>query len=519
MSREIQLLDCTLRDGGYVNDWNFGYRSIKEIIKTLVKARVDIVEVGFLRLPKDYEPSQDISRWPNMEQLVKVLPRKKGNTIYSAMCIHDCYDVDLLPECDGSGVDMIRATFHNYDVDEGLEFCRKVIKKGYKVSVNPINIMGYSDEEVLNLVKKVNVIKPYAFSVVDTFGSMNHKDLERLVLMIDNNMDPDIRMGLHLHENLAQSFSLTQSFLAMRMNRSVIIDGSLMGMGRIPGNLSLELEANYLNENFDKNYDIDYMLDAIEEHILPIKGVSNWGYTPAYFLSAKYNLHRNYAEHYIDKGNLTHRDINQLLSRIIPEKKAAFDKLYADDLYEEYLNNIIDDGETVQKLKEKIHGKDILILAPGENLLKQKDVVDSYVLSNNPIVISTNFIIDDFKIDYAFFSNNKRYEKYSDKEVSYIVSSNIKADVEYVVNYNSLAESSVQNGNSLIMLLKLLAKIGVNKVAIAGADGYTAEKSAYFDKSIRSFISHDHTFNYNVKKELKLINIKMEFITPSAYAE
>ena len=456
MSREIRLLDCTLRDGGYVNDWKFGYRNIKEIIETLVKAKVDIVEVGFLRLAKDYEPSDDISRWPTMEQLKKVLPSKKENTIFSAMCIHDYYDVDILPEYDGTGVEMIRVTFHNYDVDEGLEFCRKVIKKGYKVSVNPINIMGYSDEEVLGLVKKVNNIQPYAFSIVDTFGSMNHRDLKRLVLMIDNNMDPDIGMGLHLHENLAQSFSLTQTFLDIRMNRSVIIDGSLMGMGRIPGNLSIELEANYLNENYYKNYDIDYMLDAIEEYILPIKGESNWGYTPAYFLSAKYNLHRNYAEHFICKGNLTHRDINQILSRITSEKKSSYDKMYADKLYNEYLNNIIDDSQTILKLAEELRDKNILIVAPGESIVKCREEINRYIENNNPVVISTNFVIDDMKIDYGFFSNNKRYEKYSDKNVKYIVSSNIPTESEYVVCYNSLAESSVQNGNSLIMLLKLL---------------------------------------------------------------
>lgn len=519
MSREIQLLDCTLRDGGYVNDWNFGYRSIKEIIKMLVKARVDIVEVGFLRLPKDYEPSQDISRWPSMEQLVKVLPRKKENTIYSAMCIHDCYDVNLLPECDGSGVDMIRATFHNYDVDEGLEFCKQVIKKGYKVSVNPINIMGYSDEEILELIKKVNEIQPYAFSVVDTFGSMKHSDLERLVLLIDNNMNPDIRMGLHLHENLAQSFSLSQSFLNMRMKRGVIIDGSLMGMGRIPGNLSLELEANYLNENFEKNYDIDYMLDAIEEYILPIKGDSPWGYTTAYFLSAKYNLHRNYAEYFINKGNLTHRDINRILSRITADKKAAFDSDYANGLYEEYLNNIVDDNRAIEELTNLLCDKDILVLAPGESVTKYRELIDNYIKNHVPIIISCNFIHDDFHIDYAFFSNNKRYEKYSDKEVTSIVTSNINSNSSYVLNYNSLAESSVQNGNALIMLMKLMEKIGVKKIAIAGADGYMLGENHYFDKSIRSFFKHDHTFNFNVKKELKQINVEMNFITPSAYEE
>ena len=99
------------------------------------------------------------------------------------------------------------------------------------------------------------------------------------------------------------------------------MDGSLNGMGRTPGNLPIELVADYCNENLNTHYDLDEIMDAIQDHIAPIKGESAWGYSPAYFLSARFNLHRNYAEHYLHKGDLTNRDINHLLAAIDPGKR------------------------------------------------------------------------------------------------------------------------------------------------------------------------------------------------------
>ncbi len=105
------------------------------------------------------------------------------------------------------------------------------------------------------------------------------------------------------------------------LRRDKTVDGSLNGMGRTPGNLPIELVADYMNENLNTHYDLDEIMDAIQDHIAPIKGESAWGYSPAYFLSARFNLHRNYAEHYLHKGDLTNRDINHILADIAPTKK------------------------------------------------------------------------------------------------------------------------------------------------------------------------------------------------------
>lgn len=512
---DIKLLDCTLRDGGYVNDWKWGFKTTRSIITYLTQAKVDIVEVGFLRNVEGYNP--DVTVCNHIEDLNKLLPEDKGNTMYSAMAMRSNYDISKLSPYSGSGIEMIRITAHDYDIVEGMDFARQVKELGYKLSINPINIMGYSDQQILWIVNQVNQIQPYQFAIVDTFGSMKRRDLDRIVNLVDNNLDRSIRLALHLHENMAQSCSLAQNFVDKHLNRPISIDASLMGMGRIPGNLPIELIADYLNDYTDKVYDIDYIMDAIQYFIAPLKGETEWGYTPAYFLSARFNLHRNYAEHYLKKGDLTCRDINHILSRFDDSKKTAFDASYADKLYEEYKNNQIDDSAHRSKLKELLSSHNILIVAPGKTLDTHSEVIKEYIQKNDPIIISVNFTPENIDVDYAFYSNARRLQQFDTHPKTTIVTSNLQACAEFVLDYNSLSGAFAQGCNSYIMILKLLSQLGFNKVAVAGADGYKPDGVNYIDSTMRSETKHDIQFNNAVVDAIRNIGVTVEYITPSEY--
>lgn len=512
----LKLLDCTLRDGGYVNNWKFGFDSAKDIISQLTKSNIDIIEVGFLRNVEKYDPN--IMLCNRIEELNNLLPKDSENTLYSAMAMRSNYNLNKLSDYSGHGIEMIRVTAHDYDIEEGMEFAKQVKDKGYKVSINPINIMGYADDKILWIIDYVNRIQPYQFSIVDTFGSMKRRDLDRIVSIVDNNLDKDIRLGLHLHENMALSCCLAQNFIDKHLNRPITVDGSLMGMGRIPGNLPIELISDYANDYFDKNYDIDFLMDAINDYISPIKGVCKWGYTPAYFLSAKYNLHRNYSEHYLEKGDLTNRDINHILSRFNDNKKTVFDIKYADRMYEEYKNNEIDDSSTFEKLERKLKKASVLIIAPGSTICDYKDKIVEFIEQNNPIVISVNFIPIDFKVNYAFFSNNKRFSKIENADCEIISTSNLpEKNGVYRINYNRVAGAFNQGCNSLIMLLKFLKNVGVASISIAGADGYKMDKDNYYSSIMTSTILRDSKFNLAVSEAIHTLGMYVDFITPSEY--
>lgn len=514
---DIKLLDCTLRDGGYVNNWKWGFERAKSIIRYLVQANVDVVEVGFLRDVDEYNPNITVCN--HIEELNKLLPSNCGNSMFSAMAMRSNYDINKLTPYNGTGIEMIRITAHDYDIKEGLEFAKVVKEKGYKVSFNPINIMGYTDAQILWIIEKVNEIEPYQFSIVDTFGSMKKKDLDRIVSLIEHNLKPNIRVALHLHENMSLSFSLAQQFADKHLNRDIAIDGSLMGMGRIPGNLPIELIADYLNDNYDCKYDVNYMLDAIQDYIAPIKGESQWGYTPAYFLSARYNLHRNYAEYYLKKGDLTTRDINYLLSQFDSSKATVFDSKYADKIYENYKNNNpIDDCEARNNLMNEFFGRNILIMAPGSSILQQKEMIEQYIRENNPIVISINFVPEKFKTDYAFISNRKRLEILDNPDCKMITTSNINCkNSDYVLDYNKLIYDNNLECNSLIMFLNFLSTIGVNNVSIAGADGYSMDERNYYNTNIRNYTEHGEEFNQKIGDIITNLKTNVTFLTPSFY--
>ena len=513
---DLKLLDCTLRDGGYINGWKWGFKRACEIVRELVKAKVDMVEVGFLRNVSTYNP--DITVCSRIEELNYILPENYGNTMFSAMAMRSNYDISKLKPYGGHGIEMIRITAHDYDIESGLKFAYQVKEKGYKLSINPINIMGYSDEQILWILKQVNIIQPYQFSIVDPFGSMKRRDLDRIVSLVDNNLDENIRVALHLHENMSLSCALAQEFVDKHLKRPVALDGSLMGMGRIPGNLPVELIADYLNDYTDANYDIDYLMDAIQDYISPLKGDAEWGYTPAYFLPARFNLHRNYAEHYLKKGDLTIRDINHILSHIERSKATVFDRKYADNLYERYQMHQIDDNDSRERLKKQLKKRSLLVIAPGATINLYRDLIQSTIEEKVSVVIAVNFVPQDYKTDYVFFSNNKRFLKIEEFPCKVIATSNLpEKNVDYYIDYNSLTDVLNQGCNSLIMLLKLLSQMEVTKVLLAGADGYKKDEVNYYSSNFRSYTNHDAHFNQEVSETIHNLDINVDFLTPSEY--
>ena len=511
-----KLLDCTLRDGGYINNWNWGFDNARDIIHSLVRAGVDIVEVGFLRNVEGYNP--DITVCNHIEELNRLLPENPGSAMFSAMAMRSNYDIKKLAHYNGRGVEMIRITAHDYDIAEGMDFAREVKEKGYKLSINPINIMGYDDKQLMWIFDQVNKIMPYQFSIVDTFGSMRRRDLDRIVSLADHNIAPDVRLALHLHENMSLASCLAQDFLDKHLNRDVTVDGSLEGMGRIPGNLPIELIADYCNEYLGAHYDIDYLMDAIQDQISPIKGQSAWGYTPAYFLSARYNLHRNYAEHYLNKGDLTNRDINHILAGFDRSKTTVFDAAYADKLYEDYKRHSVDDSAAMAALAGQLAGKQVLVLAPGPSLREKQAEINGYIARHKPVVIAANFVPQEIAADYVFFSNNKRFSKIETLPCTGILTSNLESRPDCLtVDYNRLAGAFAQGDNSLILLLRLLHALGAESAALAGADGYRTGRSNYASSSMHSHVARDADFNRAMREAIQSSGIPCTFLTPSEY--
>ena len=325
-------MDCTLRDGGHVNNAEFGRGNILKIETALVKSKVDIIELGFL---KDGEFSLDQSNYSRMEDAYENLSHINEKRKFSVMIRPDWYDISQLSPRSGD-ISLIRFAFYLKDIGLTKKYANIARDLGYDFTLNPVNIMSYTDGDLDFVLKEADELKPYVVNIVDTFGSIQSKDLERIYHFYEKNLSMDIRIGLHLHENMSSAFMLMQHFLEIKNpRRMVVIDGSLLGMGRIPGNLPIEMLLDYMNTYRGHNYDLMPVLEVISNVIEPEKKKRGWGYHPAYYFTGKYQIHRSYAEYYIDnRKDLTLADMLGIFNLL---KDDASKRDFSEDRAENYV--------------------------------------------------------------------------------------------------------------------------------------------------------------------------------------
>lgn len=491
--KRVQLLDCTLRDGGYLVDAQFGNTVIKGIIKGLADSGCDVIECGFL---KDEPHEKGSTIFNNAAQLRPFLPEERRQASYVCLADYSRYTISNLEPFDGTSIDGVRACFFKNERYDVIEFCKEIVEKGYKLYVQPVDILGYSDSELLELIEMVNPLEPYAFSIVDTFGSMYKEDLRRVFYLVNQNLNSTSHIGFHSHNNLQMSFSLSQEFIDMTQGlRKVVIDSTMAGMGRGAGNTNTELVMQYMNRKYNAGYDIDVVLDLIDNYIDGIRNSCNWGYSTHYFLAGSYSSHVNNISYLTTKAGISSRDINYILNRIGADARKRYDYDLLEKTYMEYNGTIKEDKAEVAALKENLQGKDILMLLPGHSIVTHKDEILAYCEEKKPIVISVNLLSHDYPINYAYFSNKKRYNYWKSAshfgEYKKIVTSNVTGKEEknqYVIDFTRLVKCGWdQMDNSGILLLRLLDELDVASIAMAGFDGY----------------SHDSTNNNYMHKEME----------------
>ena len=525
----IKILDCTLRDGGYINEWNFGKKAIENILFNLSKANTDIIECGFLT-NKPYNP--DYSLFNSVEVLNKLINKAANNSsMHVAMIALGEREIDprLLSDASQGPIDGIRLTFHPNEIDRAFECAEIIMQKGYKLFMQPVGTTNYSDKKFLELLERINILNPYAFYIVDTLGLMYKKDLLRQVYLVDNNLNKSIRLGYHSHNNFQLSFSNAQAIAEYSTNREIIIDCSANGMGRGAGNLCSELFMDYLNKNCEKHYDVLPVLEIVDQYLVPISLTSPWGYNSAYFLSASNNCHPNYSSYLISKHSLSMSAIGNILQQLPQEHKRFFDKEFIEKIYQNYQSNAIDDVDTINKLRKKFDGKNILVIAPGSSIKSKRDAILKYIEKKEPVIISVNFIPDFVKTDYVFVGNNLRYEELAEKldVKKTIFTSNIsKLPKKAIkVNYSELINASYDASDSSgMMILKLLKKVSVKNIALAGYDGFSKNPTGnYFDNEFCGIydpvLLQEKTLA--IKEQIDQISekVKIKFITPSVYSK
>lgn len=521
---DINLLDCTLRDGGYVNNWKFGAHNIDKIINKVSESGIEIIEVGYL--VNQSQDDIDVAKFTSLDSIYERLHLGQlCSQTFAAMINFGDYPIENIGECKHDII--LRVAFHKKDMIAALDYISTLVKRGYRVFVQPMGVLAYSDSEFIDLINRVNKIVPSAFYIVDSFGVVELYDFNRLIYLADNNLEPTIRLGYHSHNNLQQAYSNSKYLVEQHLKRDLIVDASIFGMGRGAGNLNEELFERFLNKYYLKQYRIEPLLEAFDECLRPIFLINFWGYSFPFYLSSIHNCHPNYASFFVEKNTLSVKSLNEVLSSISDSDKLSFSKEKANVYYETYMKNLVNDKNAIIDLTNLIKDKNILIIAPGSSLNSFAGEINAFIEKNNPVTFGVNSKSNMFKYDFLFVSNEKRAVGLTLSEQTRVIrTSNLtksfKAD-DIVVNYSSyLCDDKTILDNSGLMLIKLLIKCGCNRLFLCGFDGYSFDSnSIYYDSSLilGTHNSSKMEKNESIKNQFKLLkkSIDIHFLTNSIY--
>lgn len=527
---KINILDCTLRDGGYVNNFSFENAHISNIIDQLQQASIDIIECGFLDSLQG--KPDNLTRFDRCETINKLLSKlpEDHNSLFVGMIEFGKVDIDHLPQVsdEKNEIKGIRLSFHKSDYLKIFEYASKIIAKGYKLFIQPIATELYSDKEILELIHRCNAIDIDSMYIVDTHGSMMRDNLRRIYYLFEHNLNISTRLGFHSHNNLQLSYSNAIDFIEISQNsqRDIVIDSSIYGMGRGAGNLNTELLADYINRRIAPCYKIEPLLEVVDAYLVAISRETRWGYSLEHFLSASEHCHPNYASYLINRKNLSIVEIKKLLASIPDSERQEMNKALIDNIYINYKEN---SNLPLKDLPESFYKSNIVLVASGKSIEERKEAILENIRKNKSQVICLNHINPDMKCSFTFFSNQSRYDEFCDvvETANLIVTSNIKVrsthESCYVLDYKKLYEyDSIKVDNTAILIMNLLLIHKVEEVAIAGLDGYDlTDKNPYSYTEYNRVLDSDalKKINDNLAQSIKVISqqLHITYLTPSQF--
>ena len=279
----LKVLDVTLRDGGCVNDFNFGQAYMEKILAALEESEVDVIEMGYI----DENKGSAFGRTQYINERVisqHFLKHKKQGVTYVAMMDYGKFNVENLQPRTDDSIDGIRVAFHKKNRFDVIKVGKKIIERGYQFYIQPMITLRYTDAELLDFVDLVNKELPDAsgFYIVDSFGEMRPNDMSRMLNLVDHNLLQSMTLGFHSHNNLQLSYSNAIALLQFPTTRDLMLDCSIMGMGKGAGNLNTELLLEHLNLFYGKKYKTEPLLEVIDKVINQLHDEFYWGYAPEY---------------------------------------------------------------------------------------------------------------------------------------------------------------------------------------------------------------------------------------------
>lgn len=336
-TRKIELVDVTLRDGGIVINFDYGAERMQKIKAALETSGVEYVETGYIDERKGSPEGRTCFDSDVSVEKTLLSSGKKPGVTYTAMIDYGTFDVAKLRPRTPGGLDGIRLAFHKEKWEPSIEWGRIILSKGYELYIQPMVSMRYTDEEFKHLIQVCNreLAGASGFYVVDSFGQMDNRDLLHKLEIADRYVSMNMKLGFHAHNNRQMAYSNALTFLEYNARHDLMLDASIMGMGKGAGNLCTELiEADLLREG--KEYNTNVIYEAISDYFAAQQKLTPWGYSLDYYLASLYCCTPSYIKIFTKDPRVTTDVLVDLLKRMPDEKRAACDRAFADAYLRDY---------------------------------------------------------------------------------------------------------------------------------------------------------------------------------------
>ena len=282
---EIKVLDCTVRDGGLINNHHFTDEFVRSIYTSLTQAGIDYMEFGYRSSRKGTSPG-DFGPWKycDDEKISEIIDGIESDMKISIMVDAHRIEEQVFKPVDESPVDMIRIATYVKDVDKAIAVTNMVHDLGYETCVNIMAISKENDHDLIEALDQVAKTPAGTVYVVDSFGYFFCEQIQYFMKMFKEHL-PGKRIGMHCHNN--QQLAYANTIEGVRFD-SNLVDGSLYGIGRGAGNCPLELLVGFLK---NPKFDIEPVLKVIQDYMIPMLDDIEWGYMIPYAVTGLLNQH------------------------------------------------------------------------------------------------------------------------------------------------------------------------------------------------------------------------------------
>ena len=527
-NKPINTLDCTLRDGGYYNNWDFDRKLVDNYLHALTKSKVDYVEIGFRNLsssifmgPYAYSRDRFLEKLNISKNLKLGVMIDTKEVLSSENGIKKTIDT-LLSEKSQSNINLIRFATHFSDVNSLGKIVKLTKDKGYKIAINLMQTGGKSEEQINRATKYLAQLKEIdVLYFADSLGNMRKEDIIKTISLLRNNWHKDL--GIHAHNN--KGLALSNTLVALN-NGVNWVDSTVRGMGRGAGNAETEILLSELNRIYKENYRLDEIYKLAVDDFKILNSEFNWGQSLLYSLAADNNIHPTYIQEMISDSRYNDQRILEAINFMKNIPSASFNKEFLDNFVKnQSKNNYIGNWNASNWCKNK----EVLIVGSGPSIKRHHEGIIEYIKEYKPTVLSLNInnnieqkFIDGYVIakksrtvmDSVFYKNLKK-PLFASKN---IVSDNpdfskIKKRLkDYGMNFGfkkfRIEKNSCYLPNDLAISYALaLATIGnAKKISLVGFDGYKQNNSLQ-----EEMIETIKLYKNNKK------NINIYSLTPTSY--